>query len=192
MAATIVRNGRRGIPYHYGIEGWPPKAAQKLPYGIKKVNLNRFFSWKEKIFRSHFVQGHIVEGQTKSLEQTIGGILQKNLLTPRESKDSSPIPFTASSPPSFLRKILRFEKWSTSSTFHKQLGKAIKLKVFSCIWWGEEAFEGRRRRSLLLLLPHLMVNWAEIVTTWRRPRRKDYVLLSLAIILPVIQIRPSA
>ena len=49
MAATIVRNGRRGIPYHYGIEGWPPKAAQKLPYGIKKVNLNRFFHERENI-----------------------------------------------------------------------------------------------------------------------------------------------
>lgn len=86
------------------------------------------------------------------------------------------------------------EVWKMINIFHipQAIRKGHKTESFFLHLMREEAFEGRRRRSLLLLLPHLMVNWAEIVTTWRRPRRKDYVLLSLAIILPVIQIRPSA
>ena len=129
MAATIVRNGR---DIHCKLTA---AAGQ---------NINGNFSLKEKIFRSHFVQGHRVEGQTKSLEQTIGGILQKNLLSSLARAKTalqflSPL-LLSFLPPSFLRK--NYQVWRMINKFHKQLWKVIKTKVFSSIWWGEEAFEG--------------------------------------------------
>ena len=122
------------------------------PFKGLRISLKLFY-WK-KIFRSHFVQGHWRPNKKPRTN---------NLRHPSKEPRS----WAKTAPSSFGLFFAKNQRLKT-----KREGKMINMRRWIALGWDE-----KKKPLKSKSFSHLMVNWAEIVTTWRRKR------LSLAISL---------